>query len=436
MVSTPDTSFSGSEECYPNSEEPKPGGPKSEAKAKGKERRSLPSPQSTTDTTDAATDDDASDDELSHAHTLATDTAIAVEQAYQAIWDSFCGLPATTNPTFHLRNQKSYESLHQKLATHARDRQLLQHFEDTRKDWDAATGDLTLRLMATPLHDVFKRCIESAIESQLSRITEHAPFKILSGSHSKIQNRKDNPSAVPLFDKSPDGQFYYNSDPNTTDHYRYPPFVLEVAYSQDEQDLRQTATSFLRNMAGEILTVLTIDIQYLKHKERKGGNCHTASLSLWTANEEQGRDGALRVSCSTHEFRGKDGKALPGELVLPLDLFLPLDKRGGNPADGESEVRLSFSRLSGFIDEAEERQRIADATPSPPRLRSKRANTLIWEGVDGDVTEEKLASGPKRRKTGSEPTTIGTRSRTRSLSQPRRSDRVRLASRGRGSPAQ
>lgn len=183
--------------------------------------------------------------------------------------------------------------------------------------------------------------------------------------------------------------------------YRYPPFVLEAGYSQNEQKLGQTATSFLKNMKGEILTVLTIDIQYLKHKERRG-NCHTASLSLWTTKQVQGRDDALSMSCSKHEFRGEDGKALPGELVLPLDLFLPLDRRGGN-SDAESEVRLSFSRLSEFIDEAEERQRIADATPSPP-LRSRRVNTLIWEGVDGGITEENLASGPKRRKTGSEPT--------------------------------
>jgi hypothetical protein len=284
--------------------------------------------------------------------------------------------------------------------------------------------------MPTPLHDVFKRSVESAIESQLRHITEHTPFKIISGSHSDVQRRKDR-FAIPIFDKSPDGQFYYKSDSDTTD-FRYPPFILEVAYSQEERDLRQTATSFLRTMPGQICTILAIDIEYLRQEKRRK-NCHTASLSLWTTRKEQGRDGALRLSCSTHEFRDKDGRALPGELVLPLDFFLPLDKRSENSTCGDSadsDIRLSFSRLSEFIDEAEERQRIFDATPTPP-LRPKRINTLIWEDGDGDVTEEKLESEPKRQKTGPEPApTIRTRSRTRSLSQPRRSERIRSASRG------
>jgi hypothetical protein len=89
------------------------------------------------------------------------------------------------------------------------------------------------------------------------------------------------------------------------------------------------------------------------------------------------------LSFPTQEFRGEDGNALPGELNLPLDLFLPLDKRSDNPA-GDA-VLLSFACRSEFIDQAEDRQRIADATPTPP-LRPKRLNILIWENANGDVT--------------------------------------------------
>ncbi|KAI7774731.1 hypothetical protein LA080_007937 [Diaporthe eres] len=69
MVSTPDTSFSGSE-CYQKSD------------VKGKEH-SLPSPQ-LTDTDAAHTDeaDNTSDNEPTHAH---TPTDKANKQAYQAI---------------------------------------------------------------------------------------------------------------------------------------------------------------------------------------------------------------------------------------------------------------------------------------------------------------------------------------------------------------
>lgn len=390
----------------------------------------------------------------------------AVDEAYRTIWNSFCGLPAQLPyPTFHIHSQDAYEYLHIRLAEHPG---LLEHFEGAiRKDWDATTGDLTLRLMASPLHDVFKRCVESAIEIELARIitAKSLPFNIISGSHSTIQKRPKSRSRLsrssstttrPIFEKSPDGQFYYDSADSATSsssisthhhRYRYPPFVFEVAYSQDRRNVHQTATDYFKAMPGKICTVLAIEIDYTEPQDRKEqGHCHSASLALWTSELEEEHndgqeDGSITISHYTRCFRQQSGRPMPGELVLPFRHFLPLEERSRFGNDSlDSEIRLSFAKLSKFVTMAEKRQRLADASisPEPPPTRRKTIKKIKWKDEGGDFTEQRLQTESKRQRTsfpGLEdvspslsPVGVRTRSRTRSLSQPRRSSRLRSRS--------
>lgn len=156
-----------------------------------------------------------------------------VEQAYQTIWDDFCGLPRHEDPEFYFAGgQEEYELLYERLDKHEG---LLDHFELTRKTWDSDTGRLTLHYMLpSPLHDLFAEFVSAAIRKELERIEtipQLRPFcrKIVFGAATRIlQKRKS--SRAPEFEKSPDAQWLYSGE-------RHPPLMLEVAYSQSRADL-------------------------------------------------------------------------------------------------------------------------------------------------------------------------------------------------------
>lgn len=169
-----------------------------------------------------------------------------INRAYQTTWDISRGLPRSSfasNPTFRFcRGQRSYERLHQKLSEH---RGLLDHFENLRKDWVAATGVLVLRIMPPrPLHGIFKSLLFLAIEKELDRVARCSPAlrpfrdKLCPGSASAIEKRKRH-SRVSQFEKSPDGQWLYEGE-------LYPPFLYEVAYSQEDENLVEKVCDRIR----------------------------------------------------------------------------------------------------------------------------------------------------------------------------------------------
>ncbi|KAJ3578460.1 hypothetical protein NPX13_g2101 [Xylaria arbuscula] len=90
-------------------------------------------------------------------------------EAYNIIWDSFCGLPTRdAYPSFSLPDQQAYDRLCEKVSEHDG---LLSYFnESLRKDWNAETGILTLRLMPSPMHEHFQDCLIDAIKKELNRI--------------------------------------------------------------------------------------------------------------------------------------------------------------------------------------------------------------------------------------------------------------------------
>ncbi|KAI3390454.1 hypothetical protein diail_9635 [Diaporthe ilicicola] len=349
----------------------------------------------------------------------------AVETAYQIIWDQFCGLPNTYlhDPTFQLQNQRSYELLYQTL-----DKQpgLRQYFEEEcRQDWNAATGELILRLMALPIHEVFKELLGDLIKQELVRIKEDTPAlrpfcqRLVSGGHSKVLKASAT-SHLPVFVKSPDGQLQYQGE-------RYPTFLFEIAYSQHNQGLLKTVDELFEALPGRIGTVLAVDIDYRERKARKAqGHSHSARISLWTSTLE---DDEVTIQClvDAEDFRNTDGCAVPGEIAIPFELLLPRKERDKLPLSKEA-VHLDFASLSALVGVAEERQYMNDKSvsgsppPQPKRLR--------WVDAQGTVTRREELPVAKRERIDTD-SQAPPSSRTRSRSQPRRSSRIRSVSRGR-----
>lgn len=137
---------------------------------------------------------------------------LALDEACATIWQSFCGLETKHYPTFHFTcGQRTYERLHEKLA---RKPGLLEHFEDTRKDWNAATGNLTLRLMPTRIHEIFQDKFGWSVKQELDRIARDYPSlrslcrKITPSGHSKVITPTRS-LRTPKLEKSPDGQWQF-----------------------------------------------------------------------------------------------------------------------------------------------------------------------------------------------------------------------------------
>lgn len=354
-----------------------------------------------------------------------------VQQAYQAIWDSFCGRPAQTNLQFPLSNQQSYEELHRRLEEHPG---LLAHFEEAvRRDWVA--GVLTLRLkVPTPLHDQFQEEVKLAIWRELYRVATETPAlrpfrnKIRPVGQVQVQKRQKSGSAhAPTFEASPGGQYRY-------DGVRAPPFILEVAYSQDADDLWQKITEVFVEMQGRVGTVLAFDIRYENKAQRKAqGHAHGASVSLWTSEQTDDTVDVIQVM-DTQVFRGEDGRAVPGELLLPFRSFLPASEQAKLPQHARDEkLRLNFALLAQLLQAAEQTQSMHDASvsPSPPAGPQRPAKKIRFLDLNGDVTREmKLPASKRRRSSSGAPMSV----RTRSSSQPRRSSRLRSVSQPRAPP--
>lgn len=353
----------------------------------------------------------------------------AAEQAYQAVWDNFCGLPAHENPTFFLDTQQSYEHLYQRLGEHPG---LLAHFEDSiRKHWNSATGKLTLYLMApSPLHSFLICSVVKAVDKELDRIARSVPAlrpfrsSIASGGDARVRRRSKSArrSRTAEFEKSPDAQWYY-------DGMRYPPFVLEVAYRQDGAELGDKVTELFEQLPGRICNILGMDVAYIKPEGRSRGS-HTASLSLWTSRI--GEDNMLEVVHSMRDrpVRGPDGQACPGDLILPFELFLPFKIRSRLPSalGPETHVHLTFDDLCNLVAQAEKRQRDCEGTASPsPGPESSHFEGVIFKLADGTVS--KVTRVPvKRQRTGDADGEVLGRTRSQSRSQLRRSDRLRSRS--------
>ncbi|KAI1177343.1 hypothetical protein F4777DRAFT_213272 [Nemania sp. FL0916] len=313
-----------------------------------------------------------------------------IEQAFRVIRDTFHGLPCSNDPTFSFSyGQQSYEKLYSRLAQ----ADLLDFFEDSvRADWNSETGELTLRLMETYLHDIFQDFVIEAIKEEMARIAKKYPSllpvqkRIISGGHGRIR-LSSKQSRAPLHQRSPDGQLLYEGT-------RTPHFLLEVAYSQTEHSLLTKVNEYFQHLT-PLSTILTIDIGYAAPRLRSS-HVHHASLSLWASTETEDSIKIKRL-VKNAVFRDKD-KAVPGELVIPFALLLPPGERSQVPPD--AQARFSFESLSNFLKVAEDQQRLSDEGSPPPTTTQKKR---IFFDVDDSVIGDSLVPVPeaKRSKIGS-----------------------------------
>ncbi|KAJ8112742.1 hypothetical protein ONZ43_g5325 [Nemania bipapillata] len=285
-----------------------------------------------------------------------------VEESYRAIYQSFCGIPLDGEErlTFYLEGQRSYKALLQKLDNHAG---LLSYFtNEIRKDWNASTGELViLRLTAT--HQIFLGDFAAAITPRLDKLAQDVPGlapirdKIYAGYRTSIEYTK-------RWEKSPDHQLFYGTS-------AYPPFVVEAAYSEDWESLNDKVDEYFTTLGGGIRTVLGFDIGYKKPKDGQNRH-HTASVSLWSASIE---DDYLTIDRKMNKvvFRTEEGITIPGALVLPLELFLPLEDRDKIPAHVQDRavIQFDFAFLAQLLSKAESRQQIIDSHRSPPPIALK-----------------------------------------------------------------
>jgi hypothetical protein len=132
--------------------------------------------------------------------------------------------------------------------------------------------------------------------------------------HGKIQKwGKVGGGRQPTFEQSPDGQFTYPG-------VKWPHFVFEVGYRQDEKSLRSKMTEHYEALAS-VCTFLTFDIYFAAPAQRLvAGHFHPASVTLWTSEpgyeedcgDEYDYDIAIRCMLDASVFRDKDGTAIDG----------------------------------------------------------------------------------------------------------------------------
>ncbi|CAJ2510959.1 Uu.00g065840.m01.CDS01 [Anthostomella pinea] len=349
----------------------------------------------------------------------------SIQEAFETIRDHARQLPPESeSATFDLGGQEAYIELHRRLE----ESKLLEVFRELRKEWDACTGILIIRLMpASPLHEALQNHVTCTIHSELNRVAREFPAlkpfrdKIIGSDHAAVQTGR---SQIPTFESSPDGQMSYLG-PNTTSS----PFLFEVAYSQSDKDLCGKVMNYFNNGHG-IMTVLTLNVEHAAKDVRKAeSHSHCGRVSLYTityedegavpdgneegaasndvvdtssdddtlANSSDDSAGTLR-RLMREVFRDAGGNAQQGEVAIPFECFLPRAARSSaSPAAKQATVRLSFEGLATALANGEALQRSSDIAPSRKRKAAK------WVMVDEEQGVFQRVARPKRQKTKSLP---------------------------------
>jgi hypothetical protein len=194
-------------------------------------------------------------------------------------------------------------------------------------------------------------------------------------------------------EKSPDGQFRYNSQ-------RPAQFVIEVGYSQNRQSLQQVAKDLYEDSDGKIKTVLTIDVTYHDPDLRGGVPGSSSSAPVDRSARFCLYRGPERIH-HDQAFQDAQGRSVAGgDLHLFLSDFIPDATLKGLAPQQRTRVKqhritISARQLSRLLKKAEQEQEAEDArkrmakrkkpqNPGQPRRTAKRVR---WE-VDVDACED------------------------------------------------
>ncbi|KAI1123513.1 hypothetical protein F5Y10DRAFT_270006 [Nemania abortiva] len=314
-----------------------------------------------------------------------TTQGVVLELAYQVIWNHFCGFfPEEDHPTFNLGSQRAYRKLYSMLAKH---KGLFAHFKDEiRKDWDAGTGILTLRLMDTMLHDQcqerFLETLKKEMNHLLTTYPSLRPFRdnLIFGRHARICYKKKQ-SRVPSFHASPDGQLSYGGKRS---------FILEVEHGESDESISQKVDGYYWNAPSPEYTLLVINLQdALPATSASQHYHHQGSVSMWSPTVDRNKDYTVRCFIKNRIFRDRDGQAMPGELLIPFELLLPPNERRKIPLDARSAtIRFSFESLSELVRQSEEmEQSMEEETNAAEKRPPARKVTMMDE--DGSIMWER-----------------------------------------------
>ncbi|KAK7727924.1 hypothetical protein SLS53_009437 [Cytospora paraplurivora] len=297
-----------------------------------------------------------------------------------------------------------------------------------RHDYDPSTGDLVLRIMPSAIHECFTASLAGRITDWIRRIEvagasnegdealadqgiirrllAEAATKIRPGRTSNIvlKVQPDTEDELPSHNsttsatKSPDDQYCYGD-------FRYPPFVIEVAYSQKGKNLPRLAKQYYECSDAAIKTVLTVDIKYMNLAMRKDKARPQRQVTRSQSASQTRREQQLTAAISLYRgdtrvfhnrpFRGPDGNHQPGSLSISLLDFMPdsevtrleetLRRKIGERARGNNLIRdmltdhatleIPFQDLCSDLVAAQKLQDIRDKTPSPPPLLPPAAQT-------------------------------------------------------------
>lgn len=288
----------------------------------------------------------------------------------------------------------AYTNLCRRLAQH----DLLDYFRhQLRSDYDEYRGLLTLRLMATRLHEtlqdqlLYRIChwLESLAKQARTPVLRHLASDIISAGHSKVRLTSAEGEAW----KSPDCQFHFQATPPDEPRpYQFagsptPPCVIEIGYSQKATNLEDLAVQYYEE--SDIKTVLTIDVGYAPAKTRQDVQTNrTAVLCLYRGPE---------CIYNNVAFRDARGQPVPGiEIELVLADFVPdavlaqLDPREQQQAaSGEAVIVLTSNLVCKLLGHAERLQQMYDAQSAlEPAPKKKRKIHWEKEHVEQDATSE------------------------------------------------
>lgn len=162
---------------------------------------------------------DSSDGDVLDAETREAQDAQdekTLDDACRVVWEHFCRLPTPSYPSFHfVGGQRAYEGFWRRLTD--KHDQLLEHFKNNiRRDWNADTGDLLLRLKPTFTHDYVEFEIKLEVIEEFKRMAQEYPAlspicdRIKQGGHAEIKSYSaDDGKRASHWEKSPDGQWHY-----------------------------------------------------------------------------------------------------------------------------------------------------------------------------------------------------------------------------------
>ncbi|KAI0467086.1 hypothetical protein F4859DRAFT_518518 [Xylaria cf. heliscus] len=191
--------------------------------------------------------------------------------ARDIIEDTYPCRPVPHYPTFTFPDAWSHERLHGKLEEIG----LIHYFgEQIQTDWNARTGQLTLRIMHSRTHEVSQNHLIDAIREELSPLAKEN--RSLRALRENIPRGGWASIGDTTAHKLPDGQFFFDGH-----HDVY--FVVEVAYSELEHSLLAKIPEYFTDLHSDN-SVLTIGIRYAPPEIRNAPSyTHSASFLLRTA---------------------------------------------------------------------------------------------------------------------------------------------------------